>query len=280
MAQQLGGARDAGRPSRVRLCRRSRVTRPCRLLDGLRDHADAEGRAVLDVWMSHGDRVDALPPGFVAVGAHAERAARRRWPTRRGASTPCSSTPRSRTRCRASASDRALRARDLRLRGALGAGQHHRRRHRARARAGGQRQGAARAVGRRGFLGGRGAAAPGDRRPAHLRVRRPRPAARRTRATRSCRRFAREPGRARDPRECRGALPRRAAGEADPGAQAQDHRPAVRRGVRGGGAQARGRALARAGHDLPRRDRVGRRARPARRTSSSRTTTSAACPST
>ena len=26
------------------------------------------GRALLDVWMSHGDRVDALPPGFVAVG--------------------------------------------------------------------------------------------------------------------------------------------------------------------------------------------------------------------
>ena len=34
----------------------------------MRDHSDGEGRALFDVWMSHGDRVDALPPGFVAVG--------------------------------------------------------------------------------------------------------------------------------------------------------------------------------------------------------------------
>ena len=76
---------------------------------------------------------------------------------------------------------RALRARDLRLRSPLGRRQHHRGCHRARARAGGQRQGAARPVGRRRFVGGRGTAAPGDRRPADLRVRRPRPAARRRR---------------------------------------------------------------------------------------------------
>ena len=43
-------------------------------------------------------------------------------------------------------------------------------------------------------------------------------------------------------------------------------------------AKLRGREVARAGHDLSGRDRVGRRARPARRTSSSRITTSAACP--
>jgi GMP synthase (glutamine-hydrolysing) len=36
------------------------------LLDDIEDRRDAQGRPVLDVWMSHGDRVDALPEGFVA----------------------------------------------------------------------------------------------------------------------------------------------------------------------------------------------------------------------
>jgi GMP synthase (glutamine-hydrolysing) len=36
---------------------------------GLRDHTDADGRAVLDVWMSHGDRVVALPEGFVTLAS-------------------------------------------------------------------------------------------------------------------------------------------------------------------------------------------------------------------
>jgi len=40
-----------------------------RLFDGLEDNRDCAGRRVLDVWMSHGDRVVALPPGFVAIGA-------------------------------------------------------------------------------------------------------------------------------------------------------------------------------------------------------------------
>jgi GMP synthase (glutamine-hydrolysing) len=34
----------------------------CRLLDNFKDHAGSPPR--LDVWMSHGDRVDAVPPGF------------------------------------------------------------------------------------------------------------------------------------------------------------------------------------------------------------------------
>ena len=45
-----------------------------------------------------------------------------------------------------------------------------------------------------------------------------------------------------------------------PGSEAQDHRPAVHRGVRGAGAQAARYALPGAGHDLSGRDRVGRRA--------------------
>jgi GMP synthase (glutamine-hydrolysing) len=53
------------------------VTEKCRLLDGLNDRRDHHGRAVLDVWMSHGDRVTQLPEGFVATAAseHAPYAA-------------------------------------------------------------------------------------------------------------------------------------------------------------------------------------------------------------
>jgi GMP synthase (glutamine-hydrolysing) len=35
-----------------------------RLLDGIEDHRNAEGHGLLKVWMSHGDKVTALPPGF------------------------------------------------------------------------------------------------------------------------------------------------------------------------------------------------------------------------
>ncbi len=35
-----------------------------RLLDGIQDHATLEGHGMLKVWMSHGDKVTALPPGF------------------------------------------------------------------------------------------------------------------------------------------------------------------------------------------------------------------------
>jgi GMP synthase (glutamine-hydrolysing) len=42
---------------------------PNKLFEGLADRQDASGRNVLDVWMSHGDKVDTLPPGFVAVAA-------------------------------------------------------------------------------------------------------------------------------------------------------------------------------------------------------------------
>ncbi len=68
MAQQLGG-RVTPADHREFGYAQVTVTAPCRLLDGLRDHADANGRAVLDVWMSHGDRVDTLPDGFVPVAS-------------------------------------------------------------------------------------------------------------------------------------------------------------------------------------------------------------------
>ncbi len=39
------------------------------LLKGLQDRANPEGHGLLDVWMSHGDKVSALPPGFKLAGS-------------------------------------------------------------------------------------------------------------------------------------------------------------------------------------------------------------------
>ncbi len=68
MAQQLGGQVIAGQTREFGYAEVA-VTGPCRLLDGLNDRRDRDGRAVLDVWMSHGDRVAELPAGFVATAA-------------------------------------------------------------------------------------------------------------------------------------------------------------------------------------------------------------------
>jgi GMP synthase (glutamine-hydrolysing) len=68
MAQQLGG-RVAPSSEREFGYAEVTVTGASRLLDHLEDRRDASGRAQLDVWMSHGDRVDALPPGFTACAS-------------------------------------------------------------------------------------------------------------------------------------------------------------------------------------------------------------------
>ena len=70
LAQQLGG-RVASSDTREFGYAEVTATAPCRLLDGIADREDAQRRAVLDVWMSHGDRVEALPQGFTAVGTSA-----------------------------------------------------------------------------------------------------------------------------------------------------------------------------------------------------------------
>ena len=66
MAQQLGG-RVAPATAREFGYAEVTSTGTCRLLEGLADRRDASGRGVLDVWMSHGDRVEVLPPGFSAA---------------------------------------------------------------------------------------------------------------------------------------------------------------------------------------------------------------------
>lgn len=63
MASQLGGAVQ---PSDEREFGYAQVAVEghSQLLDGIADHVDDNGRALLDVWMSHGDKVTALPEGF------------------------------------------------------------------------------------------------------------------------------------------------------------------------------------------------------------------------
>jgi GMP synthase (glutamine-hydrolysing) len=63
MAKQLGGRVT---PSAEREFGYAEVTvsGESRLLDQLQDRVSADGNAVLDVWMSHGDHVDAVPEGF------------------------------------------------------------------------------------------------------------------------------------------------------------------------------------------------------------------------
>jgi GMP synthase (glutamine-hydrolysing) len=70
MAQQLGG-RVAASSEREFGYAEVTVTGSSRLLADLEDRRNTTGGCVLDVWMSHGDRVDALPPGFVAAASTA-----------------------------------------------------------------------------------------------------------------------------------------------------------------------------------------------------------------
>src|SRR3977135_1200195 len=68
LAQQLGGRVTPGAEREFGYAEVT-VTGASRLLDHLEDRRNPAGGAVLDVWMSHGDRVDALPQGFVANAA-------------------------------------------------------------------------------------------------------------------------------------------------------------------------------------------------------------------
>ncbi|MDH3588872.1 MAG: glutamine-hydrolyzing GMP synthase [Gammaproteobacteria bacterium] len=68
MAAQLGG-RVASSTTKEFGYARVRVVGGSSLLEGIEDHAGEHGDALLDVWMSHGDRVEALPPGFEVIAA-------------------------------------------------------------------------------------------------------------------------------------------------------------------------------------------------------------------
>jgi GMP synthase (glutamine-hydrolysing) len=66
MAAQLGG-RVAPATEREYGYAQVRARGHSRLLRDIEDHTTPEGYGLLDVWMSHGDRVDALPPGFSVI---------------------------------------------------------------------------------------------------------------------------------------------------------------------------------------------------------------------
>ncbi len=63
MAAQLGGV-VAGCPAREFGYAEVRARGHSRLLSDIEDRTSAEGHGLLDVWMSHGDQVTVLPPGF------------------------------------------------------------------------------------------------------------------------------------------------------------------------------------------------------------------------
>ena len=63
MAQQLGGRVEAGAVREFGSAD-VRARGHTRLLDGIEDYRTPEGHGMLKVWMSHGDKVVELPPGF------------------------------------------------------------------------------------------------------------------------------------------------------------------------------------------------------------------------
>ncbi|MGE5336679.1 MAG: glutamine-hydrolyzing GMP synthase [Gemmatimonadota bacterium] len=63
MAQQLGGRVEGGHQREFGYAE-VRARGHTRLLAGLQDFAGPEGEGMLKVWMSHGDKVVELPPGF------------------------------------------------------------------------------------------------------------------------------------------------------------------------------------------------------------------------
>ena len=68
MAVQLGGAVSPGSVKEFGYAE-LRARGHSRLFKGIEDRQNAEGHGLLDVWMSHGDYVSALPEGFTAIGA-------------------------------------------------------------------------------------------------------------------------------------------------------------------------------------------------------------------
>ena len=193
------------------------------------------------VWMSHGDAVQAAPEGFKVLAASSgapvaafedgDRAAVRRAVAPGGQAldvrpagarrTSSTTAPGSRRTGRRATSSRS---RSSAIRAQVGTG-----------------AGDLRAVRRRRLLRRRGARAAGRRRPAHVRVRRPRPAARRRGRAGGAATSSRRPASGSKVVDARDAVPRALAGLTDPEDQAQDHRPRVHPRVRGRGARGGGR---------------------------------------
>ena len=178
MAKQLGGTVESGHHREFGRAE-VEVKASSALFDGVWKPGDRK-----QVWMSHGDRVTKLPPGFSVIAASENAPFAAIADEKRGyygvqfhpevMHTPDGA--------------KLLRNFALKIAGChrrLDHGRLPRARHRPDPRPGRQGQGDLRPLRRRRLLGRGRAAARGDRRPAPVRVRRPRPAARRTRASRS-----------------------------------------------------------------------------------------------
>ncbi|HQT27017.1 MAG TPA: glutamine-hydrolyzing GMP synthase, partial [Burkholderiales bacterium] len=70
MAAQLGGEVEMGKVREFGYAE-VRCQGHSALLAGIEDRVDQEGKAFIDVWMSHGDKVGALPPGFKVIASNA-----------------------------------------------------------------------------------------------------------------------------------------------------------------------------------------------------------------
>jgi GMP synthase (glutamine-hydrolysing) len=68
MAHQLGGKVESGHQREFGFAQ-VRAHGHTTLLDGIADHTNAQGHGLLDVWMSHGDKVTELPPGFKCMAS-------------------------------------------------------------------------------------------------------------------------------------------------------------------------------------------------------------------
>ena len=73
MAAQLGGGVE-GSATREFGYAEVRARGHSKLLEGIEDRRNAEGHGLLDVWMSHGDKVTRLPPGFKVIASNAATA--------------------------------------------------------------------------------------------------------------------------------------------------------------------------------------------------------------
>ena len=69
MAQQLGGRVAAGKVREFGYAE-VRARGHSSLFKDIQDRSNAEGHGLLDVWMSHGDKVEELPPGFKVIASN------------------------------------------------------------------------------------------------------------------------------------------------------------------------------------------------------------------
>ena len=70
MAQQLGGKVESSGKREFGFAE-VRARGHSRLFSGIQDRTNADGHGLLEVWMSHGDKVTELPAGFKVIGSNA-----------------------------------------------------------------------------------------------------------------------------------------------------------------------------------------------------------------